>query len=143
MQKVRKTQTASLRRTERRQKQDARCRQIVGNESEVVTRRMAEVACEQVANIGSKRGSLTLFHAWDRRVEGFREHIAINCSLKRVSGRDTASGWAGLRQRRRGVVCCWWHDAGRTASAKNDATGRIVGLHFGTVLADILGRLWR
>ena len=27
---------------------------------------------------------------WDRRIEGFREHIANDGSLKRVSGRDAA-----------------------------------------------------
>ena len=30
---------------------------------------------------------------WDRRVQGFREHIAIDGSVKGVSGRDAACGW--------------------------------------------------
>ena len=31
---------------------------------------------------------------WERRVEGFREHIAVDGSLKGVSGRDAARGLA-------------------------------------------------
>ena len=31
---------------------------------------------------------------WDWKVEGFREHIAIDASLKGVSRRDASCGWA-------------------------------------------------
>ena len=31
---------------------------------------------------------------WDRRIEGFREHMAIDDSLLAVSGTDAACGWA-------------------------------------------------
>ena len=31
---------------------------------------------------------------WDRKIEGFRGHFAVDGSLKGVSGRDAARGWA-------------------------------------------------
>ena len=31
---------------------------------------------------------------WDRRIEGFREHVAIGRSLKGISSTDAACGWA-------------------------------------------------
>ena len=48
----------------------------------------------QAASLGSKIGCQDTSRDWERRVEGFREHIAVDGSLKGVSGRDAARGLA-------------------------------------------------
>ena len=78
---------------------------------------------------------VTCLPVWDRRREGFREHIAIDGSLREFSGRDAvlwmASGAARLRQGRRAVVCCSRHNVGGSGSAKIDQLSRAVSFHHG------------
>ena len=49
------------------------------------------------ASLGSSIGFRRHHGPGDRRVEGFRNHIAIDGSLKRVSGRDAACGWTEVQ----------------------------------------------
>ena len=72
---------------------------------------------------------------WCRKVEGFREHIAIDGSLKGSvrTGRDM---WMGVgsarpRQGRRAVVRYLWREVGGTGTAENDRKSSVVGFHHG------------
>ena len=71
----------------------------------------------QVASLGSKIGCETPLD-WDRRTEGFREHIAVD-------------GSAREREGRRAVVRNQCHDAGRVGSVEHDQASRAMGLHHG------------
>ena len=70
---------------------------------------------------------------WDRRVEGFREHIAIDGSVTRISRRDAACGWAVVQleydkeEEPRYAICgtC----AGRNRSAKIDQKAEVWASH--------------
>ena len=82
------TKTGSLQGMERGKKRNARCREMVCSESNVAKTRL-----EMAPGLTSclQRGK-----EWrSSRIEGFHEHISMDGSLKRVSGRVAACGWAG------------------------------------------------
>ena len=68
---------------------------------------------------------------WNRRVEGFREDIAIDGSSKGVSGRDAACGWLVGATQKGAVICNPWCESGGVGSAENDQQSRAMGFYHG------------
>ena len=72
-----------------------------------------------------------------RRVEGFRDHTAIDGSLKGLSGRDAACGWAVV-QPRRTIARNLWYDVGGVRRTENDEQRRSMG-QFAMTLSGLIG----
>ena len=95
-----KTQTVPLQITESGKKQDARLHETLRNESEVSKRRlgMELMSCSTFNSKPWKQKWISeTSRDWDRRIEGFCEHIANDGSLEGVSGQDLACGWAEVQ----------------------------------------------
>ena len=74
----------------------------------------------------------------DRRMEGFREHIAIDGSFRGMSGRDAACGLCGTVRLRHGsgaVVYNPLYDAGGVGSAEKDEKSSGMCFHHGRLQA--------
>ena len=94
----------------------------------------------QAVSPENKGGCQTPLRRETEERKGFRAHIAVVGSLKGVSGRDAACGWALVQRDYDQKEEPWYATYGSMlaefGSAENDQKSRVVGLHHGACKLD-------